>query len=204
MLADNLLMVALKQTDQILLQAHGSAPPPQPQLKPPCDALQVLATRLSAAPSVVAVGRRLEFHQAVPTGFLAVVLSRCAAMCGANTTIWRDALLTSVTPAGGGNPDEAMEVSIGQEGPSCLVILARCAAAVEEGGQDRQYAACFAEMGRFYEVIADVVRVALRLCCPSTMGLNLLPSVHRVPRNCPSCGEGRCIPVYARVPIVLE
>ena len=110
MLADNLLMVALKQTDQILLQAHGSAPPPQPQLKPPCDALQALATKLSAAPSVVAVGRRLEFHQAVPTGFLAVVLSRCAAMCGADTTIWRDALLTSVTPAAGGSPDEAMEL----------------------------------------------------------------------------------------------
>ena len=53
MLADNLLMVALKQTDQILLQAHGSAPPLQPQLKPPCDALQALATKLSAAPSVV-------------------------------------------------------------------------------------------------------------------------------------------------------
>ena len=40
------------------------------------------------------VGRRYDFHQPLPAGLLAIVISRCASLCGERTSIWRRDLIT--------------------------------------------------------------------------------------------------------------
>ena len=100
----------------------------QPTFKPPCDALLALSEALDSAPKdrLVHVGRKYAFGQlAMPPGLLAVVFSRCAAVCGPDTTLWRDAMTTSV----GGNASSsasATEIAIRKDGPSTLLLEARC------------------------------------------------------------------------------
>eukprot|EP01043_Picozoa_sp_COSAG02_P077816 COSAG02_NODE_17224_length_1020_cov_1.070575_1_plen_290_part_10 len=40
------------------------------------------------------VGRRYDFHQPLPAGLLAIVISRCATLCDERTSIWRRDLVT--------------------------------------------------------------------------------------------------------------
>ena len=72
-------------------------------------------------------GRRYDYHQPIPTGLLAVVLSRCARLCGADTTVWRDALSTIIThDAAPPSAPLAIELSVWQESHSCVLLRARC------------------------------------------------------------------------------
>jgi hypothetical protein len=72
---------------------------------------------------------RYDYHQPIPTGLLAVVLSRCARLCGADTTVWRDALSTIIThDAAPPSAPLAIELSVWQESHSCVLLQARCEA----------------------------------------------------------------------------
>ena len=77
------------------------------------------------------VGRRWDFHQPLPPGLFALVLSRCAAppLCTEQTAIWRRDLFTvkEVEPGPGLAPVR-MEVSLQQQGLSYVLIAARCEA----------------------------------------------------------------------------
>ena len=46
------------------------------------------------------VGRRWDFHQPLPPGLFALVLSRCAALCTEQTAIWRRDLFTVMETSG--------------------------------------------------------------------------------------------------------
>lgn len=68
------------------------------------------------------VGWGHDFHQPIPSGFVAVVLSRCAVMCGAETEIWRQALSTTLA----GDAETQMQVIVCQDGLSKVAFKARC------------------------------------------------------------------------------
>jgi hypothetical protein len=98
---DELLLVRLKQTgatllqdlrEEMMLEVHQHA------------ALAELHQSLEAAgvASVDCVGRRYEFHQPLPAGFLAIVISRCARLCSEQTSVWRRDLIAVM---GVGPPD---------------------------------------------------------------------------------------------------
>ena len=70
------------------------------------------------------VGRRWDFHQPLPPGLFALVLSRCAALCTEQTAIWRRDLFTVLQGASG----VPMEVSMRQQGLSYVLVAARCQA----------------------------------------------------------------------------
>lgn len=75
-------------------------------------ALAKLGAELDATDTAVDfAGQRFEFHQPLPPGLLAVVLSRCATLCGAMTSIWRTDLATIVVDPGS---RAQVEVCIGQ------------------------------------------------------------------------------------------
>ena len=126
-IGEDLLMVSLKQTDTVLMHASGSqavAVPPTPAQH---EALAQFDKALSAG-AVDEVGRRFEFHQPLPAGLMAVAISRCAALCSAETSIWRQALSTMVQA--GGVP---FEVTMEQSGLSRIDFTARCAAGKRHG-----------------------------------------------------------------------
>jgi hypothetical protein len=114
------LTVSLEQTEAMLLE----------------DASEVTALEVHQHPALAAlaetlgfnatdyVGRRWDFHQPLPPGLFALVLSRCAALCTEQTAIWRRDLFTVMETSGG----PRMEVSLQQQGLSYVLIAARCEA----------------------------------------------------------------------------
>ena len=172
-LSEGLIMVSLKQTEEVLLQSEATAAADVHQH----EALRSLAESLDQG-TVDFVGRRYEFHQPLPAGLLAIVLSRCAKVCTDRTSIWRRDLITIMDAGQSGTNASSqagplaslpmkelwararadgvsedaiaiaqehdtkaeqmsaiislivgalqIEVSIGQQGPSCIVLAARC------------------------------------------------------------------------------
>ena len=70
------------------------------------------------------VARLHEFHQPLPSGLIAVMISRCAKACGPKTQIWRQALHTTLTVSG----LPIIELMVCVDGLSRIVIWARCPA----------------------------------------------------------------------------
>ena len=50
-------------------------------------------------------GRRFDFHQPLPGGLLAVVLSGCSKLCGEGTEVWRKDLITIMAAGHATQPD---------------------------------------------------------------------------------------------------
>eukprot|EP01050_Picozoa_sp_SAG11_P000376 SAG11_NODE_11_length_27870_cov_16.327428_3_plen_1940_part_00 len=65
------------------------------------------------------VARLHEFHQPLPSGMVAVMISRCAKACGPDTEVWRQAIRTRT---------DAYELLVCLDGASRWVIWARCKA----------------------------------------------------------------------------
>ena len=92
------IKVELKQTEQVLMDLVSTE---VDVFRHP--ALAELAAALDADPAGTdSVQRHFEFHQPLPPGFLAVVLSRCAKQCTEATSVWRRELLTALR----GDPGE--------------------------------------------------------------------------------------------------
>ena len=84
------LEVSLQQTDARLFQSAGNNVRldvhQHPELAELADTLDRTKTDR--------VGLRYDFHQPLPAGLLAIVISRCAALCDSRTSIWRRDLVT--------------------------------------------------------------------------------------------------------------
>jgi hypothetical protein len=89
---DTLLEVALEQTEARLLEAAGAGPEVDVHRHPK---LAELAATLDHVRTDF-VGRRYDFHQPLPAGLLAIVISRCATLCDERTSIWRRDLITAM------------------------------------------------------------------------------------------------------------
>eukprot|EP01043_Picozoa_sp_COSAG02_P043063 COSAG02_NODE_3718_length_6328_cov_3.336009_3_plen_379_part_01 len=72
----------------------------------------------------IIVTRYMEFHQPVPSGMLAVAISRFAKIAGPDTQIWRAAILTRMRGLHGAE----IEIGAYQEGRSGVAFVARCKA----------------------------------------------------------------------------
>ena len=88
---DTLVEVSLEQTEAKLLQAARNDTKlvdvhRHRELAELADTLDRVETDF--------VGRRYDFHQSLPAGLLAIVISRCAAVCDERTSIWRRDLIT--------------------------------------------------------------------------------------------------------------
>ena len=119
-----LLLVTLKQTNDVLLQEHDNQPLVTPAVDTPAQhqALLQLDSKLSAS-RVDEVGRRYELHQPLPAGLLAVVISRCAQLCTDKVSVHRNAVDTVVM-----NGDVELCVTLQQSGLSSIDVFARCVA----------------------------------------------------------------------------
>ena len=93
------------------------------------------------------VGRVHDFHQPIPSGFVAVVLSRCAVLCGTETEIWRQALSTTLA----GEDDTQMQVIVCQDGMSRIVFKARCDAG-------KHHPLLFEQLQHFEETLQNVIK----------------------------------------------
>ena len=114
-------MVSLTQTDAVLLGETAAK-----NLDRQDKALTELGKRLDeAVPPPDTVTRRFDFHQPLPAGLLAITLSRCAQLCSKQTTIWRSDLVTMM-PMDADGSGKPIEVSLGQQGISRVVVSARC------------------------------------------------------------------------------
>ena len=80
-----LLHVVLEQTEARLLGAPRSDGLSDVHEHP---VLQALSDSLAEA-EVDWVGRRFDFHQPLPKGLFAIVLSRCANLCDSRSSFWR-------------------------------------------------------------------------------------------------------------------
>ena len=122
-----MLTVSLQQTEATLLEDASDATALDVHQHP---ALAALAATLDCTGTDY-VGRRWDFHQPLPPGLFALVLSRCAAppLCTEETAIWRRDLFTvkEVEP-GPGLASVRVEVSMQQQGLSYVLIAARCEA----------------------------------------------------------------------------
>eukprot|EP01051_Picozoa_sp_SAG22_P005275 SAG22_NODE_307_length_12666_cov_761.250259_9_plen_543_part_00 len=76
------------------------------------------------------VARLHEFHQPLPSGLVAVMISRCTKACGPDTQIWRQAVRTSslVNVSGPGSETVPVELLVCLDGVSRVVIWAQCPA----------------------------------------------------------------------------
>ena len=141
------IKVELKQTEQVLM---GLVSQEVDVFRHP--ALAEMAAALDAAPAGTdSVQRHFEFHQPLPPGFLAVVLSRCAKQCTEATSVWRRDLLTAVR-SDGEDIREAIEVSVGQRTASRVVLTARCRAGDRHTG-------CLGALRVFEEELEAVVEL---------------------------------------------
>jgi hypothetical protein len=113
------ITVSLEQTEAMLLEDASEATALEVHQHP---ALAALAETLGFNATDY-VGRRWDFHQPLPPGLFALVLSRCAALCTEQTAIWRRDLFTLMDYSG-----VPMEVSLQQQGLSYVLIAARCQA----------------------------------------------------------------------------
>ena len=113
------LTVSLEQTEAVLLEDASEATALEVHQHP---ALVSFASSLEDSTTDY-VGRRWDFHQPLPPGLFALVLSRCAALCTEQTAIWRRDLFTLIDHSG-----VSMEVSLQQQGLSYVLIAARCQA----------------------------------------------------------------------------
>jgi hypothetical protein len=113
------LTVSLEQTEAMLLEDASEATALEVHRHP---ALAALAKTLEDVETDY-VGRRWDFHQPLPPGLFALVLSRCAALCTEQTAIWRRDLFTVFETSG-----VPMEVSLQQQGLSYVLVAARCQA----------------------------------------------------------------------------
>ena len=101
--ATGVIKLALTQTQEVLLQEEAEAVLEEHQHL----AIRTLAKRLDSADAVDFIGRRHDFHQPLPAGFLAIVINRCAKLCDSDhilcskgTTIWQRNLITVVSLGG--------------------------------------------------------------------------------------------------------
>jgi hypothetical protein len=118
-LASGQLLVSLVQSDSGLLQGDLGSPDAR------LSALRVPAAAVRSATAHACVAHRHDFHQLIPHGLLAVVLSSCAKRCeggAASTHMWRDALTTRIEEAG-----DVVELTIAQHELGVVSISAsRC------------------------------------------------------------------------------
>ena len=91
--ATKLLLVHVKQSNLSLFSTEEAASAAQLHQH---EAISALAESLERVgrDRVDSVTRRYEFHQPLPAGLLAVVLSRCMRHCDERTTVWRRDLVT--------------------------------------------------------------------------------------------------------------
>ena len=87
---DKLLEVALEQTEARLLEAAGAGPEVDVHRHPKLAEVGAVLDHVRTD----FVGRRYDFHQPLPSGLLAIVISRCATLCDERTSIWRRDLVT--------------------------------------------------------------------------------------------------------------
>ena len=113
------LTVSLEQTEAMLLEDASEATALEVHQHPD---LAALAKTLDSVETDY-VGRRWDFHQPLPPGLFALVLSRCAALCTEQRAIWRRDLFTVMETSG-----VPMEVSLQQQGLSYVLVAARCQA----------------------------------------------------------------------------
>ena len=147
------IKVELKQTEQVLMDLVSTE---VDVFRHP--ALAELAAALDADPAGTdSVQRHFEFHQPLPPGFLAVVLSRCAKQCTEATSVWRRELLTAVRGDPGEDDGDGLEVSVGQRSASRVVLTARCR------GGDR-HAACLGALRVFEEELEAVIEYQWKGC----------------------------------------
>ena len=129
--ATGVIKLALTQTQEVLLQEEAEAVLEEHQHL----AIRTLAKRLDSADAVDFIGRRHDFHQPLPAGFLAIVINRCAKLCDSDhilcskgTTIWQRNLITVVSLVVKSDLDMRMELAIGQQGSNRVALTARCQA----------------------------------------------------------------------------
>ena len=159
------IKVELKQTEQVLMDLVSTE---VDVFRHP--ALAELAAALDADPAGTdSVQRHFEFHQPLPPGFLAVVLSRCAKQCTEATSVWRRELLTALRGDPGEDDGDGLEVSagprtpydievsVGQRSASQVVLTARCRAG------DR-HAACVGALRVFEEELEAVIEYQWKGC----------------------------------------
>ena len=122
----DLIHVSLHQTETVLLQRMAKTDTEESRAHRH-EALTLLAESLDAPGAAVDfTGLRFEFGQPLPKGLMPVVISRCALLCGEETSVFRRDLEGIITTDG-----IQMEVSLGQQGPSSIVLMARCRAGHE-------------------------------------------------------------------------
>jgi hypothetical protein len=116
--------VSLEQTEAMLLEDANEATALEVHQHP---ALVALAKTLDSVATDY-VGRRWDFHQPLPPGLFALVLSRCAALCTEQTAIWRRDLFTVMETSGGPRMDVSPQQQGLSYGPGYVLIAARCEA----------------------------------------------------------------------------
>eukprot|EP01047_Picozoa_sp_COSAG01_P032117 COSAG01_NODE_2307_length_7944_cov_31.370045_5_plen_475_part_00 len=176
------LTVSLQQTEAMLLEDASEATALEVHQHP---ALAALAKTLDRNATDY-VGRRWDFHQPLPPGLFALVLSRCATLCTEQTAIWRRDLFTVMETSGA-----PMEVSMQQQGLSYVLIAARCQA----GGHHTALlvrpavilacVCCFANTARCRMLCGDLRRRWRRFSSSSgAAAVGRLPSWVRGPDQC--------------------
>lgn len=120
---NRLINVAYQQTeDMVLLQRKEDVRNVSDILNQRHPALAALATTLDAkGADIASTCQRYEFNQPLPAGLLPIIFSRCAQLCGKETSFFRHDMETVVS-----TQDTQVEVRIGQTGASCIVLTARC------------------------------------------------------------------------------
>eukprot|EP01047_Picozoa_sp_COSAG01_P043258 COSAG01_NODE_3831_length_5651_cov_4.363112_2_plen_1509_part_00 len=142
------------------------------------------------------VGRRFEFHQPLPHGLVAVVISHCASICGRDTAIWRQALRTSMP---GDARGKKVEVAFCQVGQTAIVCRGRTA-------KGRQHGQCFRCLEDFIEILEEVVLEHWPGCSWSVLCLSPRLGTSSVPlRECEhAVARGERTVTVKDVPVPLE
>jgi hypothetical protein len=162
-LSPDLLLVSLKQSD-ILLQtpaqpAHAAVPPTPAE----SQAVAQLVSQLRAT-TVDEVGRGYDFHQVLPAGLVGVAISRCAALCDPDTSVYRNAISTIMVDG-----QLQLEVAIAQRTLSRIDITARCVAGVHHD-------TCLRKLALFRRELFGVIKERwpgctwTELCLSSVLG----------------------------------
>ena len=121
--SEKLIHVSYQQTeDMVLLQRKEDVRNVSDILNQRHRALAKLATALDAeGADITSIGRQFEFNQPLPAGLLPIIFSRCAQLCGKETSFFRHDMETIASAQ-----ETQVEVRIGQKGASCVVFTARC------------------------------------------------------------------------------
>ena len=145
------------------------------------EELAQFASALSTE-AVDEVRRGYEFHQPLPSGLMAVVISRCAKLSSEQTSVWRQGIRTLMKDRASG---ARLEVSMFQNGLSRIDFMVRCAA----GSRHDQ---CLQKMKLFETELVGVLSERWHGCTytelcvgphPRSQGVRLIACQHAADRG---------------------